>query len=72
MIDSPHADALCADCPDLPNGTRKRSVCCRRAGQLRELRIGDRVPLPTRKLVIRPNAPVDNRSSFRPVRGPKK
>jgi hypothetical protein len=23
---------LCIDCPDLPNGTRKRATCCRREG----------------------------------------
>jgi hypothetical protein len=22
----------CADCPDVPNGTRKRPICCRREG----------------------------------------
>lgn len=23
----------CVDCPDMPNGTNKRPVCCRRAGR---------------------------------------
>lgn len=24
----------CIDCPDLPNGVRKRAICCRREGAL--------------------------------------
>lgn len=40
--------------------------------QPRPLRIGDVVPLPPRKLDIRPNAPIDNRPSFQPCRGPRK
>lgn len=47
-------ETLCADCPDLPNGTRKRQICCRRVGQMRELKVGDRVPVPPKKLDIRP------------------
>jgi hypothetical protein len=35
------------------------------------LKIGDRVPMPPRKLDIRPTAPIDNRPSFRPVRNGK-
>jgi hypothetical protein len=27
---------LCPDCPDLPNGTRKRQICCRREGAVVE------------------------------------
>lgn len=36
----------------------------------REYQIGERLPLPKPKLDIRPTAPIDNRSSFKPVRKP--
>jgi hypothetical protein len=61
---------LCIDCPDLPNGVHKRPVCCRRAGQEREFKVGDVVPLPTPKLDVRPTAPIDNRPSYKPSRHP--
>lgn len=57
---------ICHDCPDLPNGTRKRPVCCKRQGAA--LKIGDRVPAPRYMPAIRPTAPLDNRPTFQPVR----
>ena len=64
----------CADCPLIPNGTRKRSICCLRAGTAagRELRVGDRVPMPQRKLDIRPAFTGESKTSFKPARGPKR
>lgn len=35
-------------------------------------KIGDVVPMPERKLVVRPNAPIDNRPSFKAVRKGRK
>lgn len=32
------------------------------------VKVGDKLPLPKRKLDIRPNAPIDNRPSFSPSR----
>jgi hypothetical protein len=34
------------------------------------VRVGDKLPLKKPKLRIRPNAPIDNRSSFKPARKP--
>lgn len=43
---------------------------CEGTGVVPQLRVGDQEPVPKRKLVIRPNAPIDNRPSFQPSRGP--
>lgn len=45
---------------------------CDGTGVVHDLRVGDKEPIPKPKLNIRPNAPIDNRPSFQPSRGPKK
>lgn len=54
----------CVDCPELPNGTRKRLVCCRREA----LKVGDIIPLPPRKLDVRPTFTGPGKTSFKPAR----
>jgi hypothetical protein len=61
---------ICIDCPDLPNGTRKRQRCCKLEGA--QLQIGDVVGLPKPMSTVRPNAALDNRPTFHPSRGPKR
>lgn len=57
---------ICIDCPDLPNGVRKREVCCKREGP--SLKIGDRVAMPKPMREIYPNALIDNKPTFHPAR----
>lgn len=59
----------CSDCPDLPNGTRKRPFCCKRAGALK---VGDVVPLPVPKPDIRPAFTGPGRPSFKAARNGKR
>ena len=54
------------------NGLMGGCDCGAGTGVVVALRIGDKVPMPERRLVIRPNAPIDNRPTFTPSRGPKK
>lgn len=61
---------ICIDCPDLPNRTRKRQICCKREGAT--LKVGDRVRMPRTMPDIRPTAPIDNRTTFDPVRKEKR
>lgn len=37
----------------------------------KDLKIGDVVPMPPRKLDIRPNAPINNKQTFKSVRSAK-
>lgn len=59
----------CPDCPDLPNATVKRATCCRRSG---ELKVGDRVPMPEKKLDIRPAFTGPGKIGFKPARKHKR
>jgi hypothetical protein len=60
----------CPDCPDVPNGTRKRAVCCRREGG--KLKVGDVVPHIPPKLDIRPAFTGAGKTSFKPARHAKR
>lgn len=60
----------CPDCPDMPNGTRKRPICCRREGG--RLKIGDRVPHVLPKISVRPAFTGPGKSSFKPARHAKR
>ena len=60
----------CPDCPDLPNGTRKRLICCKRDGG--RLKIGDKVPHVGPPLDIRPTFTGAGSPSFKPARHAKR
>ena len=62
--------SMCPDCPDLPNGTRKRPICCRRAGG--KLKVGDVVPHVPQPLKIRPAFTGPGKPSFKPARKAKR
>lgn len=57
----------CPDCPDIPNGTRKRAFCCRR-GKPANLKVGDVVPLRPKRLSLGPTFTGAGAPSFRPAR----
>lgn len=59
----------CVDCPDLPNGTRKRQTCCRREASVK---VGQVIPMPERKLVVRPAFTGAGAPSFKPARKAKR
>lgn len=60
----------CADCPDVPNGTRKREICCKRAGG--QLKVGDVVPHVQPPISIRPAFTGAGGPSFKPARHAKR
>lgn len=60
----------CADCPEVPNGTRKRPICCQRAGG--RLKIGDTVPHVPPRLVVKPAFTGAGSPSFKPARHAKR
>lgn len=60
----------CPDCPEIPNGTRKRAICCRRAGG--RLKVGDVVPFVPPAPIVKPAFTGAGAPSFKPARHGKR
>lgn len=60
----------CPDCPEVPNGTRKRPVCCKREGD--RLKVGDKVPHVVAPPSVRPAFTGAGSPSFKPARHAKR